>query len=189
MQGANTGADAPSDPTASGNIMLSLRSAKIITRSSWDPPSLPATASPRLYGADSVWIPESIQPFYDAPCEFTQLANPGFGWTPGVPDFKYTFEVATLGYSACYPDGNRADSPASYTDHECFRKSYGLNKAWDGSFSGGSEVRIPHHPLCFGCFVNQSPVLSRAMLTDVAFLMMPHCYCYCYCYYRRGLRL
>lgn len=129
---------AESDPADSGNVMLSMMSARIITRSDWNPPSLPSTASPRLYGEDSVWVAESLEPFYAAPCEFDSPTSPGFGWKPGVPDFKTIFESATLGYGTCMASGSYSVQPATYTEHRWWQTTYG-DPDWTGSFSSGHK--------------------------------------------------
>ena len=125
----NTGAGDPSDGSIStnGNVLLSLERAQIITRQPWNPPAEPPNTSPRLYGENSAWIAEHVQPFYDAPCEFEVATSPGFGWKPGVPDFKATYEKATLGYVSCHVNGKTSVPPATFREHGAWLSTYVYN--------------------------------------------------------------
>ena len=122
-----------------GNVLISVKSASLVTRSFWEPAQVPPVARPRLFGDNAEWIATDLAPFYDQACVRDDNWNPGWGGDAGVPDFKGRFEKATLGYATCLAtrSSNSDQIPLTIMEHHSVDDSYAR---WNGTLGSGNPT-------------------------------------------------
>lgn len=129
------------------NILLNVVSAEVVTRSDWNPPTVPPAARPRLFGLNPAWQQRFVAPFETAPCVATAAVHPGWGGASGMPDFKMAWTMTAMGYAPCHTSGSARTPPASIRDKvsttyasASFRSFTGANQ-WNGALSALHLVR------------------------------------------------
>ena len=62
----------------------------------------PPNERPRLYGSNTEWFSQRVEPFFQAPCEVGAEHNVGWFGGSGVIDIKAHFEYAARGFRSCH---------------------------------------------------------------------------------------
>lgn len=137
--------NADTDQAVTGNILLSLLSVSLVTRSYWNPAQMqaPPAQRPRLFGGNAEWLQASVDPFLEKPCVRTDAWSPGWGGDSGVPDFKGHFERSVLGFSTCKTGDVR---PESIMDHASVKASYATTgfKSFSGASARNKALQVFH---------------------------------------------
>ena len=124
-------------PFSFKNTLFFFDEATIFYRQALSFPSVPPDARPRLYGSDSTWVSERIEPFTQLPCNPDSSMEAGFLGQPGLWDAKTFYETAayTGAFHSC--DNHMYSAPSAFAPHSDIWQNLGAK------YYGPNAERLP----------------------------------------------